>query len=51
MFVLEEHGRIDGLVNNAVARPMKGPDDDLASWETSMRINATGLFAISRIVR
>jgi NAD(P)-dependent dehydrogenase (short-subunit alcohol dehydrogenase family) len=47
--VLEEHGRIDGLVNNAVARPMKGPDDELASWETSMRINATGLFAISRV--
>ncbi|MEZ5277772.1 MAG: SDR family oxidoreductase [Opitutaceae bacterium] len=46
--VLERHGRVDGLVNNAVARPMKGPDDDLASWEISMRINATGLFAISR---
>ena len=46
--IIEEHGRIDGLVNNAVARPMKGPDDDLASWETSMRVNATGLFAISR---
>lgn len=47
--ILEEHGRIDGLVNNAVARPMKGPNDELAAWETSMRVNATGLFAISRV--
>ncbi len=48
--ILAQHGRIDGLVNNAVARPMKGPDDDIANWETSMRVNATGLFAISRSI-
>ena len=48
--ILARHGRIDGLVNNAVARPMKGPDDDIANWETSMRVNATGLFAISRSI-
>ena len=36
--ILARHERIDGLVNNAVARPMKGPDDDIANWETSMRI-------------
>lgn len=46
--ILEKHGRIDGLVNNAVARPMKGPDDSVSAWETSMRVNATGLFVISR---
>jgi NAD(P)-dependent dehydrogenase (short-subunit alcohol dehydrogenase family) len=48
--VLERFGRIDGLVNNAVARPMKSPDDALAAWEESMRINATGLFCLTRAV-
>jgi NAD(P)-dependent dehydrogenase (short-subunit alcohol dehydrogenase family) len=46
--VFEEFGRVDGLVNNAVARPMKSPDAPLADWEASMKTNATGLFAISR---
>ena len=46
--VLAEFGRIDGLVNNAVARPMKTPDAPLADWEASMKTNATGLYAISR---
>jgi NAD(P)-dependent dehydrogenase (short-subunit alcohol dehydrogenase family) len=46
--VMTEFGRLDGLVNNAVARPMKSPDAPLADWETSMRTNATGLFAITR---
>lgn len=46
--VLQEFGRVDGLVNNAVARPMKSPDAPLADWEASMKTNATGLFAISR---
>lgn len=46
--VVGRHGRVDGLVNNAVARPMASPQDALARWEESMRVNATGLFAISR---
>ena len=46
--ILGEFGRIDGLVNNAVARPMKTPDAPLADWEASMKTNATGLFAITR---
>lgn len=46
--VLARHGRVDGLVNNAVLRPMGGPQDALAKWEESMRVNSTGLFAISR---
>jgi NAD(P)-dependent dehydrogenase (short-subunit alcohol dehydrogenase family) len=46
--VVGRHGRVDGLVNNAVTRPMAGPADPLARWEESMRVNATGLFAISR---
>jgi NAD(P)-dependent dehydrogenase (short-subunit alcohol dehydrogenase family) len=43
-----EFGRIDGLVNNAVARPMKTFDAPLADWEASMKTNATGLFALTR---
>lgn len=46
--VLAEFGRVDGLVNNAVARPMKKADAPLADWEASMKTNATGLFAITR---
>ncbi|HTX54185.1 MAG TPA: SDR family oxidoreductase [Candidatus Baltobacteraceae bacterium] len=46
--VLARHGRVDGLVNNAVARPMAGMDDPLDRWEASMRVNATGLFAMLR---
>jgi NAD(P)-dependent dehydrogenase (short-subunit alcohol dehydrogenase family) len=46
--VLAEFDRVDGLVNNAVARPMKSPNAPLADWEASMQTNATGLFAITR---
>ncbi len=46
--VLAEFGRLDGLVNNAVARPMKTADAPLADWEASMKTNATGLFAMTR---
>lgn len=46
--VLKDFGRIDGLVNNAVSRPMKTPDAPLADWVASMQTNATGLFAITR---
>ncbi len=46
--VLAEFGRIDGLVNNAVARPMRTADAPLADWTASMQANATGLFAITR---
>ncbi|MBN1543088.1 SDR family oxidoreductase [candidate division KSB1 bacterium] len=41
-------GRLDVLVNNAVARPMKSYDSPLSDWEESMRINATGLFDLTR---
>jgi len=46
----ERSGRLDVLVNNAVARPMKGYDDDVSAFEESMRINATGLFMITRVM-
>ena len=47
-WVLREFGRVDGLVNNAVARPMKSVSAPLADWDASMKTNATALFAITR---
>jgi NAD(P)-dependent dehydrogenase (short-subunit alcohol dehydrogenase family) len=46
--VLQKFGRVDGLVNNSVLRPMKGPDDSAAAWEASLRVNATGVFLMTR---
>jgi len=46
--VLAQHGRIDGIVFNAVSRPMKSIADDLAIWRESMEVNATGFFATCR---
>ncbi|HIA47872.1 MAG TPA: SDR family oxidoreductase [Candidatus Hydrogenedentes bacterium] len=49
--ILERSGTPHVLVNNAVARPMKqGYHDDLSAFDESMRINATGLFAITRAI-
>jgi NAD(P)-dependent dehydrogenase (short-subunit alcohol dehydrogenase family) len=46
--VMKRFGRVDGLVNNSVARPMKSPDAPVATWEESMRVNATGVFLVTR---
>jgi len=46
----ERAGKLDVLVNNAVSRPMKGYGDEAAAFAESMRINATGLFAVTRIM-
>jgi NAD(P)-dependent dehydrogenase (short-subunit alcohol dehydrogenase family) len=46
--LVQQHGKIDGLVNNSVLRPMKGPDAPLEAWNDSMRVNATGLFLMLR---
>jgi NAD(P)-dependent dehydrogenase (short-subunit alcohol dehydrogenase family) len=46
--VLARHGRVDGLVNNAVARVVKGSGGTVAQWEESMRVNATGLMLMHR---
>ena len=47
--VLERWGRVDILVNNAVTRPLKdGFQSPAAAFEESMRVNATGLFVITR---
>ncbi len=42
--ILEKFGRIDGLVNNSVARPMTGGSGDVTGWEQSLKINATGTY-------
>ena len=44
----DKYGRLDVLVNCAVARPMKGYNGSLEQWKLSMDINATGLFDITR---
>jgi NAD(P)-dependent dehydrogenase (short-subunit alcohol dehydrogenase family) len=46
--VLAAHGRIDGVVFNAVSRPMRSMGDDLAAWKASMDTNATGFFSLVR---
>src|ERR1019366_139558 len=46
--VLAQHQRVDGIVFNAVSRPMKAMNDDLAIWRQSMETNATCFFATVR---
>jgi NAD(P)-dependent dehydrogenase (short-subunit alcohol dehydrogenase family) len=47
--LLERAGRCDILVNNSVLRPMKkGYTDEAATFDLSMKVNATGLFVITR---
>jgi NAD(P)-dependent dehydrogenase (short-subunit alcohol dehydrogenase family) len=41
-------GRLDGFVNNAVSRPMKGYAASLEQFEESMRVNATGMVDLLR---
>ena len=46
--VVSAHGHLDGMVYNAVSRPMLSYHDPLANWEESMKLNATGFFAAVR---
>jgi NAD(P)-dependent dehydrogenase (short-subunit alcohol dehydrogenase family) len=49
--ILEKSGKIDILINNAVSRPMKdGYGSDAETFAESMKVNATGLFMITRAV-
>lgn len=47
--IINESGKIDILVNNAVLRPMKSYDDSIDNFRLSMEVNATGLFLVTRI--
>ncbi|MBN2450830.1 MAG: SDR family oxidoreductase [Lentisphaeria bacterium] len=44
----DRFGGLDVFVNNAVSRPMKGYRGDLAQFAESMRVNATGMWDITR---
>ena len=46
--ILHRSGRIDVLVNNSVSRPMSGWDDT-ANFAESMKVNATGLFIVTKV--
>jgi len=47
--IMKRAGGLDVLVNNAVLRPMKkGFSDEAAAFAESMKVNATGLFVITR---
>jgi len=46
--IQQRFGRLDGLVNNAVARPMVGQDAPAKAWEDSMKVNATGIYLMHR---
>lgn len=47
--LIEKEGKVDILVNNAVLRAMHGFNDDIENFNTSMRVNASGVFAITRV--
>lgn len=46
--VTAQHGGVDGIVFNAVSRPMKTMTDSLAIWRESLETNATGFFSTVR---
>ncbi len=47
--IVKRAGGLEVLVNNAVLRPMKkGFQDEAAAFAESMKVNATGLFLITR---
>jgi len=46
--VLKREGKVDILVNNSVSRPMKSWDDAAEHFAESMRVNATGVFMMTR---
>lgn len=47
-YIIDQEGRADILVNNAVARTMSSWQDSANKFAESMAVNATGLFVISR---
>lgn len=46
--LVQNEGKMDILVNNAVARTMSGWDDPIEKFSESMQVNATGLFLVTR---
>ncbi|MBL1409397.1 SDR family oxidoreductase [Sphingobacterium faecale] len=48
--ILSFFPKIDIFVNNAVSRPMRSYADDIAHFQQSMEVNATGMFYLLRLV-
>ncbi|MCK5734413.1 MAG: SDR family NAD(P)-dependent oxidoreductase, partial [Candidatus Latescibacteria bacterium] len=48
--VYEDYGEIDILVNNSVVHTMKGFNGDIAGWEESFKVNATGTYCLTRAI-
>lgn len=46
--IMKHESGVDILVNNAVLRPMKSWNDDASKFAESMKVNATGVFLITR---
>jgi len=46
--IIDRCGKVDILVNNAVTRPMTHFSDEASIFTESMKVNATGIFVISR---
>ncbi|MDP3682292.1 MAG: SDR family oxidoreductase, partial [Ignavibacteria bacterium] len=46
--IIIEFGKLDGFVNNAVSRPMKGYNAPIEKFAESMEVNATGMMDILR---
>ncbi len=50
--VMERHGRIDILVNNAANNPYFGPlmDVEMPAWDKTFEVNLRGLFFLTKLV-
>jgi len=46
--ILDQFGKLDGFVNNAVSRPMRGYHAPIEKFAESMEVNATGMMDILR---
>lgn len=46
--IIEKFGKLDGFINNAVARTMKGYMGPIEQFAASMQVNATGMMDILR---
>ena len=47
--IVEKSGKVDILVNNSVLRPMHDFHDSPDAFLESLKVNGSGLFAISRV--
>ncbi len=48
--IVSDFGKLDGFVNNAVSRPMKGYNAPMEQFEESMQVNATGMMELLRVM-